>query len=269
MLFSIWGFWQSPSSNHCCCYKVLCKVAPFLKFLRCPFPLSSCKTVVSTITTQLQDLWKHYSPFSESNDNISEILLNIVLWEGREVLQFNLSNKIQSSKSCGFYRFVLLGLASWRFFLGFFWLVGCFFVYLFCISLNPKRHMSLSLVSEINHFLPKCSCFQSWLGSDASENRPVLTNYCCYISFSTSLKTEPVKNLIWQAESYQIIYDGFQTKLHLTICTQQKSTSLWNSSCIQFFFLQVYHFILYFKRFLLTEICFFLLWFLKCRMAEL
>lgn len=64
------------------------------------------------------------------------------------------------------------------------------------INLNPKRHMSLSLVSEINHFLPKCSLVQSWLASDASENRPALTNYCCYISFSTSLKTEPVKNVI-------------------------------------------------------------------------
>lgn len=64
----------------------------------------------------------------------------------------------------------------------------------------------------------------------------MLTNYCCYISFSTSLKTETVKNVIWQAESYQLIYDGFQNKLHLTICTQQKSTSLWISSCVHFFF---------------------------------
>lgn len=52
----------------------------------------------------------------------------------------------------------------------------------FCINLNSKRHMSLSLVSEINHLLPKCSLVQSWLTSAASENRPALTNYCCYIS---------------------------------------------------------------------------------------
>lgn len=166
-----------------------------------------------------------------------------------------------------------LGLTFWVWLLGFFslfvWLVSLFFVCLLCISLNPKRHMSLSLVSRINHFLPKCSYFQSLLGSDASENRPVLTNYCCYISFSTSLKTEPVKNLIWQAESYQIIYDGFQTKLHLTICTQQKSTSLWNFSCIHFFFFAnvLFHAVLweiYFDRDISS-----VLWLLKCGMAEL
>lgn len=112
-----------------------------------------------------------------------------MLWGEGEIslIPFKENNKIQSSKVVRFWFFCGGG----GFGLGFVVLFFFFFV-----NLNPKGHMSLSLVSEINHFLPKCSLVQSWLASVASENRPVLTNYCCYISFSTSLKTEPVKTVI-------------------------------------------------------------------------